>query len=429
VGVSEEDWLARLQPVETWFPPDKPALIIAPHPDDETLGAGGLIASHRQRGIPVTVVAVTDGEAAYVAANGLAETRRREQDEAVRALGVDRPIHRLALPDSAVAAHETELECLLAPLVKPDMLVLAPWLHDFHPDHEACGRAAQKVCESAGAELVFYLFWTWHRRSIDVLAGVNLCRVELDAGLLAAKQAALCCHRSQLAHHSGEPILPESLLAPARRNFEIFISLGGADTGVCGVETQFDSLPAQAPGFFEAKYKRDSDPWDFANSQYEQRRYAATLAALQGRYFERAFEPGCSIGVLTAKLAPFCGHLHATDVSPTAVESAKRRCAYLPNVEFAVGSVAEPPPGCFDLIVLSELGYYFKKPQLFDIGAKLVQQLNSGGIFLAVHWLGVSPDHLLSGDDVHGVLNGLLGLHILTSERYTGFRIDQWTKQ
>jgi protein-L-isoaspartate O-methyltransferase len=181
--------------------------------------------------------------------------------------------------------------------------------------------------------------------------------------------------------------------------------------------------------FFEAKYRSSADPWDFANSQYEQRRYAATLAALQGRYFERAFEPGCSIGVLTSKLAAFCGHLHAIDLSPTAVESAKRRCAHLPNVELAVGSVEAPPAGCFDLIVLSEIGYYFEKPRLFDIGAKLVRQLDSGGIFLAVHWLGVSPDHLLSGDEVHEVLHGLTGLRIVTSERYMGFRIDQWTKQ
>ncbi len=225
MDVSEEDWLARLLPVETWFPPDKPALIIAPHPDDETLGAGGLIASHRQRGFPVTVVAVTDGEAAYLDAPDLAPIRRREQDEAVRALGVDQPITRLALPDSAVAAHEAELGHLLAKLVAPGMLVLAPWTHDFHPDHEACGRAALKVCASAGAELVFYLFWTWHRRPMDVLSGVSLLRFELDTHLQARKQIALSCHRSQLTHDTGDPILPESLLAPARRNFETFISL------------------------------------------------------------------------------------------------------------------------------------------------------------------------------------------------------------
>jgi protein-L-isoaspartate O-methyltransferase len=180
--------------------------------------------------------------------------------------------------------------------------------------------------------------------------------------------------------------------------------------------------------FFEAKYLHAADPWDFATSHYEQRRYAATLASLQGRHFKRAFEPACSIGVLTAKLAAYCGQLHSMDVSPTAVESARRRCAYLSNVEFSVGSVAEPPAGCFDLIVFSELGYYFAKPQLFDIGVKLVRQLNSGGVFLAVHWLGVSPDHLLSGDEVHAVLNGL-GLRIVVSERHEGFRIDQWLKQ
>ncbi len=224
-NVCEEDWVARLLPVEAWFPPDKPALIIAPHPDDETLGVGGFIASHRGRGLPVSVVAVTDGEAAYVGAQGLAETRRCEQDAAVRTLGVGEPVTRLSLPDSAVAVHQAQLECLLAPLIKPDMLVLAPWIHDFHPDHEASGRAAQKVCECAGAKLVFYLFWTWHRRPMDVLSGMNLLRFELDARTHALKRQALFCHRSQLTRETGEPILPEPLLAPALRDFETFISL------------------------------------------------------------------------------------------------------------------------------------------------------------------------------------------------------------
>lgn len=222
--VSEDDWLVALQGAVRWIPPDKKTLVISPHPDDETLGVGGLIARQQQGGIPVSVVAVTDGEAAYPNSKGLAEIRQLEQEQAVKALGVERAIVRLRLPDSAVSKHESDLTGLLKQLITAEMLVLAPWVSDWHPDHEACARAAQHVCEEVGAEIMFYLFWTWHRRTRDVFDGVNVRWFELNASLQAVKHNALNCHRSQLQHDSCAPILPEVLLAPARRSFEIFIS-------------------------------------------------------------------------------------------------------------------------------------------------------------------------------------------------------------
>jgi hypothetical protein len=175
-----------------------------------------------------------------------------------------------------------------------------------------------------------------------------------------------------------------------------------------------------SPEFFEAKYRSDYDPWHFADSRYEQSRYAATVAALDGGWFEHAFEPGCSIGVLTQQLAPFCGQLIAIDISETAARVAAERCRALSNVQVSQGSLpADIPPGMFDLIVLSEIGYYFEVDALQSLARSLAGRLNRDGVLLAAHWLGESPDHLLSGDQVHGVLAKRPALELVLSKRFS----------
>lgn len=221
--VHEAEWLDALKNLQPWIPPRKPILLIAPHPDDESLAAGGFIAAQRARGLEITVVAVTDGENAYPQNSGLAKRRRTEQAKALARLGVEPEcIVRLQLPDSDVESHESELVDRLLELVSVDTHVIAPWRFDFHPDHQACGRAAEKASHEANATLSSYFFWTWHRGTTDVLDGLELRRFPLDTELLAAKSDAVQCHRSQLMRKGGEPILPELLLAPARRPFEVF---------------------------------------------------------------------------------------------------------------------------------------------------------------------------------------------------------------
>ena len=85
---AEENWIESLRAVEDWSPDQKATVVVAPHPDDETLGAGGLIAMQRSRQIPVTLLAVTDGEAAYAGVPDLGRTRRIEQARAAEALGL-----------------------------------------------------------------------------------------------------------------------------------------------------------------------------------------------------------------------------------------------------------------------------------------------------------------------------------------------------
>jgi LmbE family N-acetylglucosaminyl deacetylase len=209
--------------------PVGPLLIIAPHPDDETLGAGALIATLRKRGLRVMVIAATDGENAYdtPAAErvALAETRESEQREALEILGVpETAIRRLRLTDSGLAAQEAELTNAILKLAEPDMTLLAPWSGDFHPDHEACARAAANVSAAKGLPLMSYFFWTWHRGVPDLLQDLRLRRFDPDPNALAAKTKALSKYRSQLEHSGEDPILPDRLLAPARWPFEVFLS-------------------------------------------------------------------------------------------------------------------------------------------------------------------------------------------------------------
>jgi LmbE family N-acetylglucosaminyl deacetylase len=213
-----------LRDLPVWDLPSVPTLVLAPHPDDETLGAGGLITRLRKQGIPVTVVAITDGENAYEDTQGVKEIRVPEQTEALRRLGVPKSmIHRLHLPDRDVSAFEDELVDLLLPLVTPETHVIAPWQRDFHPDHEAVGRAAARASQIMGLPIAYYLFWTWHRGTLDILKGLPLARLPLSDGELTTKLHALQAHASQFQHGDGQPILSAELLTPAHRAFEVYI--------------------------------------------------------------------------------------------------------------------------------------------------------------------------------------------------------------
>lgn len=190
-----------------------------------------------------------------------------------------------------------------------------------------------------------------------------------------------------------------------------------------------DALPTSQQAF-ETLYAKSSDPWQFATSPYERGRYAATLAALCRERYGAAFEPGCSVGELTVELAKRCAHVLASDFSPTAVARARVRCQALPNVTVECADLTKKmPPGPFDLIVFSEIGYYFAEEELQSVARRLLERLAPGGEWLAVHWLGQSADHVLHGDRVHEILRSELPLNWRCGSRFPGFRIDTWTKE
>ncbi len=226
--VDDASWLRQHSSLPPWQPPTVPTLVVAPHPDDETLGAGALVATLRASDVPVTVVAATDGENCYDLPQdereGIRRTREAEQERALSCLGVAADhLYRLRLTDSGLHLLEPEITAQLMKLAAPGMHMLAPWTGDFHPDHEACARAAVTVAHAKGLQLTYYFFWTWHRGDLATLEGLPLRRFQPDETALQAKRDALQEHRSQLEWPGCDPILPAHLLGPAAWPFEVFL--------------------------------------------------------------------------------------------------------------------------------------------------------------------------------------------------------------
>lgn len=153
-----------------------------------------------------------------------------------------------------------------------------------------------------------------------------------------------------------------------------------------------ESMPAE---YFEGRYREDIDPWDFRSSAYEREKYDATLAALGEPIYRRVLEVGCSIGVLTAKLAKRSGRLLAIDASQTAIDAARENAPS--NVTFETRVLpGDFPEGPFDLIVLSEVLYYFSEADLRVAADLCCAALAPGGEMVLCHWLG-ETDYPLTG--------------------------------
>ncbi len=178
---------------------------------------------------------------------------------------------------------------------------------------------------------------------------------------------------------------------------------------------------------FEAAYQSHDDPWDFTTSPYEQRRYELTVATLPRPRYRRAFEPGCSIGELTARLASRCDTVVARDAAPTAVARARQRLAVWPGVDVDQGMVpGDWPEGRFDLVVLCELGYYLSADELAEVARRSLGSLAGDGTFLAGHWRGTADDQVQHGDEVHRQLAQLFGAAPTASYVEAAFRLDVW---
>ena len=176
---------------------------------------------------------------------------------------------------------------------------------------------------------------------------------------------------------------------------------------------------------FEARYAESPDPWDFETSAYEHDKYERTLAALGERRFAHAFEAGCSIGVFTAMLAERCDALLAVDIAQAAVDAARERLAAHEHVRVERRTLpAQWPDGPFDLVVCSELLYYFDRPTLEHALPAIAASLAPGGRLVAVHYRPPSSVDPLTGDAVHALLRERLALAHVDAETNDRFRID-----
>ena len=180
------------------------------------------------------------------------------------------------------------------------------------------------------------------------------------------------------------------------------------------------------PDYFEGLYRTDPDPWRFASSSYERSKYAATLAALPQPSYRNAFEVGCSIGVLTAQLAPRCDALLSVDAAALPLDAAKRRCEALRNVHFEQMFVPQQwPEGCFDLVLLSEVVYYLCAADVIRLTAKVMKSTTAGSHIVLVHWT-ESTNYPLSGDEAADLFIVSIDsqARLERTDRHPSFRID-----
>ena len=177
--------------------------------------------------------------------------------------------------------------------------------------------------------------------------------------------------------------------------------------------------------YFEGLYADSSDPWSFETSEYERNKYGRTLEVLGERRFPQTLEAGASIGVFTEMLADRCDDLLAVDVSERAVNAAREHLAERAHVRVERRTLPEEmPDGPFDLIVASEVLYYFPREEMLAVLRAFEHELAQGGTLLAVHWRRETGTYPLQGDEVHELLVG----HTRLQNTYTivepDYRLD-----
>jgi SAM-dependent methyltransferase len=178
------------------------------------------------------------------------------------------------------------------------------------------------------------------------------------------------------------------------------------------------------PDYFEQLYRNDPDPWRFATSDYERLKYAATLGALPAGRIEAAFEIGCSIGVLTQRLAARCDALLAVDVAEPALAQARARCAGLDQVRIARMRIpAEWPEGDFDVILFSEVLYYLSAADLAETAQRTQASLRVGGAVLLVHYT-LPTNYPQSGDVATEQFIAATGFRPVMQRREAAYRLD-----
>ena len=181
------------------------------------------------------------------------------------------------------------------------------------------------------------------------------------------------------------------------------------------------------PAYFEAMFAGNDDPWSFRTRWYETRKRAMTLASLPRARYRHAFEPGCANGELSAELAARCDRLLIADGTQRAVAIARRRVSSLSQVEVMQAWVPDDwPQHIFDLVVISELGYFLSPDALEKLIRKVRASLQPGGTVLACHWRQPIDGCAFDGDEVQRRIGHGLGLPSLTRVADADFLLEVW---
>ena len=220
-------------PISSIVPEGGRAVVVAPHPDDEVLAFGGLLAILAAAGKASVIVAVTDGDASHPHStqwppSRLAVHRTRESQEGLKRLGVHGSQRiQLGIPDGAVTSHVDRLAARLGEIVQPGDVLLSTWALDGHPDHEASATAAAKVSHSHGCRHVQSPVWMWHwaKPADERVPWHCMKKLSLPPAVRQKKRHAILAHETQLCtQDTGQaPVLGPSALARLLRPDEYFI--------------------------------------------------------------------------------------------------------------------------------------------------------------------------------------------------------------
>lgn len=393
-------------------------VVASAHPDDETLGAALLMTAAHDLGIEVVLVLATAGEASHPDSRTwtqemLVEARSAEIARAVEILAPGSPLVHLGLPDSGLADDEDRLVAELTRHVDGTTVLVAPWSHDGHADHDALGRAARTCARSTGALLLHYPIWLWHWGTPADLPWSRAMTLSGSPSHLRRKAEALAAHRSQVEPLSplpgDEPVVGADVTTRAERLIETYF-LAAADTDadsdavreIVAAESAQDATP------FDEMYDAGDDPWGFADSFYEARKRDLVLAMLRRERYDSALEIGCADGHLTERLAQRCESVTAIDVSAEALVRARAR--EIPGATFVRGAAPAAIEGEHDLVVLSEVGYFMDPADWLATLRRCRRALRPGGEIVLVHWQHDTTDVPLDGRFVHAQAATMLDL-------------------
>jgi len=406
--------------------------VIAPHPDDESLACGGLVARLRRAGCEVDIVIMSDGAGSHPHSRShprarLVALRRAEAERAATILGVERSrVHFLEQPDGAVpgasaAGFGAAVESLRHTLDElAPSTVLAPWRRDKHRDHEATCEIVHAAYAGSEVRILEYPVWVWDAEGAfqtPTAREVRGWRLPI-ADVADEKARAIAAHASQLTDLVDDD--PSAFrMAPHQ-----LVRFQGPE------EVFFEQLPRTAADaslpreHFEARHQ-SAAPWDEGLSAHARGKHELVLGALSQTRYQRALEIGCSIGELSRRLAARTDELLALDISERAVSAAALRCCHLENIEFRRQQIpTQWPEGSFDLVLLSEVGLYLSSADLETLRQQAIAALRPGGELLLVHWRPMMADLPQHADSVHDYIAAAPELSHCRGQRVAGHRLD-----
>ncbi|WP_159500505.1 PIG-L family deacetylase [Microbacterium sp. 18062] len=413
-------------------------IVLAAHPDDEALGAGGLIAWAAASGIDVTIVLVTDGEASHPGhpdPTALAGIRRAEFLAAVTALTPRAALVLLGVDDGGVEQARAAVTEAVAAIVRRGRaertLVATTWWGDGHRDHRVLGEIALAL-RGGGVSVVGYPIWMWHWADPAGVDTSTWRTLPLGAEASGAKRRAVAAYRSQLEADPGRPedgaMLHANTLAHFARDVEVFVlpdagrpDAAPADTAPSDAET---SAAPRTAADFDAFHARHEDPWGLESRWYERRKRALLLAALPREVFRRALELGCASGATTRVLAERAASVVAVDASEVALRRARDR-GVPGGAVFERHELPEDwPHGTFDLVVLSELGYYWTPGKLALALERIDGSASADAVLVLCHWRHPIEGAPQTGDDVHSAVSTRRDWRMLSRHVEEDFLLD-----